>query len=136
MREVEALLVLRPELSGSMFSDVGKGMRELFSMSSADFKGKRVMPRDLVEVLGKQFDVIGGRTDVGEVDLVTIQPQALIDTKAIQIIAFADGGLKISGRINLWEFGNLYIPFLNLYRVLIQGINISGDSRKVVEKKE
>jgi hypothetical protein len=98
--EAAPVLVLRPELPGSVLVDVGKGMRGLFSVSTADFRGKRVMPGDVVEVLGKQFDVVGERADavwlkpVGELDLVTLQPQALIDSKVVKIIEFADGGLK------------------------------------------
>lgn len=101
--EVEPVLVLRPELPGSVLVNGRKGTVGLFSVNTADFKGKRIMPGDLVEILGTQFDVIGERADmvwfkpIGEIKLVTIQPQALVDTEVIKIIEFADRGLKLNG---------------------------------------
>jgi hypothetical protein len=59
IEEVRPVLVLRPELPGDVMVNGGKGVKGLFSVNTADFKGKRVMPGDLVEILGKKYDVVG-----------------------------------------------------------------------------
>jgi hypothetical protein len=95
-----ATLVLRADLPGNVELIVGQGMRARFSVSTADFRGKRVFPGDVVVVGERRLEVVGERTktvwfrDAAANAMVTLQPQALLDTAVVRIAECVDAGLK------------------------------------------
>jgi hypothetical protein len=106
--EIEAarpVLVQRPELPATVTLTSGKGTRALFSVSTIGFRGKRVMPGDVVEIAGKRYDVSGERAEAvwftpheEGTDFLTVQPQALLDPAIVRIVEFADGGIAYKGK--------------------------------------
>jgi hypothetical protein len=103
--EEAPVVAFRPDLPLSVDVTVRRGRKGAFSVSSADFKGKRVFPGDLIEVTGRQFTIAGYRDDavwirpVGrDGNLLALQGQALLDPDVVRIIALVDEGIKYTGQ--------------------------------------
>jgi hypothetical protein len=98
------VLVQRAGLPGYVVLATGRGMRQTFSVTTAEFRGKRVFPGDRVEFDRKQFTVIGEhaervwlRPNDGAQDFVNIQPQALLDPDVVKIVELAGGDIRYLG---------------------------------------
>jgi hypothetical protein len=101
---VEPVVIFRPDLPHSVELTVGKGLKGAFSVSSLDFKGKRVFPGDVIEVNEKRF-VVAGYLDGAvwvepggrEGNLMALQPQGLLDLRVVRIVTFLDEGIRYTG---------------------------------------